>query len=298
MITGATGMIGSGLAEYALSQGLDVLCIVKEQSARLACLPPAAKKIYYNLEDYQYLTPAGEYDVLFHLAWDNSYGALREDVEAQAKNIRYTLDAACLAKRLGCTKFVGVGSQSEYGLVTRPLKIDTPAHPVSAYGIAKYSAGRLSALLCSQLGMAFNWVRILSVYGPYDRPHTLIMYAIQELQNGKAPSLTKCEQTWDYLYSRDAARALLAIAGKGADGSFYPLGSGSPRLLSGYLESLKNIVNPRGTLCFGEKDYYPNQPLYLTADISELTRDTGWKPEVSFEDGIREILAWSDPLNP
>ena len=45
------------------------------------------------------------------------------------------------------------------------------------------------------------------------------------------------------------------------------------------------------SLGFGKKEYYPHQPMYLVADISELTADTGWKPQVSFVDGIKAILA-------
>jgi len=191
---------------------------------------------------------------------------------------------------LGCKKFIGAGSQAEYGIVTEPLKPDTPVNPLSGYGIAKYAAGKLSGLLCTQLGLQFNWVRILSVYGPHDGAHTLIMYAINELRAGRSPEFTKCEQIWDYLYNDDSARAFLAIGEKGVDGKTYPLGSGNKKILSEYLEIIKNIIAPNITLQFGKKEYYPHQPMYLCADISELSNDTGWKPEVSFEEGIKLII--------
>jgi len=59
--------------------------------------------------------------------------------------------------------------------------------------------------------------------------------------------------------------------------------------LSEYLEVIRELIAPNTVLQFGKKEYYPHQPMYLCADISELTNDTGWKPEVSFEDGIRKI---------
>jgi nucleoside-diphosphate-sugar epimerase len=116
------------------------------------------------------------------------------------------------------------------------------------------------------------------------------MYAINELCAGRSPEFTKCEQIWDYLYCDDAARALLAVGDKGINGKVYPLGSGNQRRLSEYLEDLRDIVNPDGVLQFGKKDYYPHQPMFLYADTSELTADTGWRPEVSFEEGIRRII--------
>jgi nucleoside-diphosphate-sugar epimerase len=293
VITGATGMIGAALAGCASDRGMDVLCIVRKDSARLENIPKSEKvKIFFaSQNEYSDIDISESYDIFYHLAWDKTFGALRDDADTQVSNIQYTLDAVRLAKRLGCKKFVGAGSQAEYGIVSEPLKPDTPVNPRSGYGIAKYAAGKLSRLLCAQLDMRFNWVRILSVFGPLDASHTLIMYAINELKARRSPEFTKCEQIWDYLYCDDAARALLAIGEKGVDGKTYPLGSGEGRKLSEYLESIKNIIAPDIALQFGKKEYYPHQPMYLCADISELAADTGWVPEVSFEDGIKRTIA-------
>jgi nucleoside-diphosphate-sugar epimerase len=292
VITGATGMIGATLAKCAIETGIAVLCIVRKDSGRLNNIPKSdlITVVYCNVDEYCQLEFAGTYDVFYHLAWDKTFVTLRDDVDTQVRNIQCTLDAVRLAKRLGCKKFVGAGSQAEYGIVTEPLKPDTPVNPQSGYGIAKYAAGKLSNLLCSQLGLQFNWARILSVFGSLDGTHTLVMYVINELLAGRSPELTKCGQIWDYLYCDDAARALLAVGSSGTDGKTYPLGSGSARRLSDYLGSLRDIINPEGVLQFGKKQYYPHQPMYLCADISELTADTGWKPEVSFEDGIGRIV--------
>jgi len=293
VITGATGMIGSGLAGCALERDFDVLCIVRKGTSRLDNLPKSdrLKIVYADISEYAALDVSGDYDAFYHLAWDKTYGASRDDAGTQVANIQHTLDAVRLAERLGCKKFIGAGSQAEYGVVTAPLRPDTPVNPQSGYGIAKYAAGKLSRLLCAQLDLQFNWVRILSVYGPSDGAQTLIMYAINELRAGRSPEFTKCEQIWDYLYSDDAARALLAVGDKGVDGKTYPLGSGEGRRLSEYLETLRDVINPAGVLQFGKKEYYPHQPMYLCADISELTGDTGWKPEVSFKEGVGRIIA-------
>jgi nucleoside-diphosphate-sugar epimerase len=293
VITGATGMIGSTLARCALEQGVDVLCIIRKSTSHFDNLPKSErlKIVYADISEYAHLDISGNYDVFYHLAWDKTFGDSRDDVDTQAVNIQYTLDAVRLAKRLRCKKFIGAGSQAEYGVVIEPLKPATPVNPESGYGIAKYAAGKLSGLLCSQLGLQFNWVRIASIYGPLDRAHTLIMYAIHELQAEHSPEFTKCEQIWDYLYCDDAARAFLAIGVNGVDGKTYPLGSGNGKRLSEYLEVIRDIIAPDTMLQFGKKEYYPHQPMYLCADITELTNDTGWKPEVTFEEGIRRIIA-------
>ena len=291
-VTGATSMIGTALVRCAIKQGINVLCIVRKDSARLGNLPESSlvKVQYCNADEYSQLAPDGQYDVFYHLAWDKAIGAARDDVDAQILNIQYTMDVVRLAKRLGCKKFIGAGSQAEYGTVSEPLKPETPVNPVSGYGIAKYTAGKLSRLLCAQLDMQFNWIRILSVFGPLDASHMLIMYTISELLAGRSPEFTKCEQVWDYLYCDDAAEALLAIGSSGIDGKVYPLGSGNGKRLSEYLESIRDIIAPGIELQFGKKEYYPHQPMFLCADISELTNDTGWKPEIAFEEGIKRTV--------
>jgi nucleoside-diphosphate-sugar epimerase len=292
VITGATSMIGSAIAKCALVQGMDVLCVIRKDTTRFDNLPKSEriKIVYADISEYTRIDIQDEYDVFFHLAWEKTFGVSRDDVDTQVKNIQFTLDAVRLAKRLGCNKFIGAGSQAEYGIVMEPLKSVTPVNPLSGYGIAKYTAGKLSSLLCTQLGLQFNWVRIVSTYGPMDSSHMLIMYVIHELHTGHSPELTKCEQVWDYLYCDDAAKAFLAIGKDGIDGKTYPLGSGNKKKLSEYLEIIRDIIAPDIALQFGKKEYYPYQPMYLCADISELTDDTGWKPEVLFEEGIRKII--------
>jgi nucleoside-diphosphate-sugar epimerase len=296
VIAGATGMIGSALARCALGQDMDVLCIIRKDTSRLGNLPKSKhlEVVYADISEYANLDIEGNYDVFYHLAWEKTFGALRDDVNTQVANIQYSMDAVRLSKRLGCKKFIGAGSQAEYGIVSESLRPETPVNPESGYGIAKYAAGKFSRLLCTQLDLQFNWVRILSVFGPLDGPNSLIMYAINELRAGRSPEFTKCEQIWDYLYCDDAARAFLAIGKNGIDGKSYPLGSGDGKRLSEYLEAIRDIIASGIVLQFGKKEYYPHQPMYLCADISELTRDTGWKPEVTFEEGIKRIIDEKD----
>ena len=292
IVTGATGCVGSAIVRRALAQGMEVTCIVHEGSKRLGNLPQdeRVKIVECNLSNYNSLNIDGQHDAFIHMAWEKTFGASRDDAEAQTRNIQYTLDACHLAKRCGCQVFVGAGSQAEYGLQTVDLTPNIPVNPESGYGIAKYAAGKLSAMLCKSLGIRQNWVRILSVYGPNDGENTLISYVIRELKAGRSPELTKCEQTWDYLYADDAGDAILAVAEKGIDSKSYPLGSGGGRKLSDYIKDIRDIVNPSVEIQFGSKDYYPHQPMHLVADIQDLIDDTGWKPRFTFADGLQTMI--------
>lgn len=290
VISGATGMIGRALCGYLTARGDRVIALVHPGSRRAAALAAQQTVIPLSLSEYADYIPAEHADVFLHLAWAKTGVGGRDDAAAQEENIRYTVDAVGLAARFGCTAFVGAGSQAEYGIATAPLRGDSPADPQSGYGIAKYAAGKLSRLAAHALGIRHSWVRILSVYGEGDAEGTLISYLIRTLRQGGVPELTPCEQMWDYLYAGDAARALAAVADRGGDGKIYPLGSGCGRPLREYVETLRDTVAPGGSIRFGAKPYYPHQPMFLVADIGELTADTGFVPEIPFADGIRKIL--------
>ena len=291
-ITGPTGVIGSEMVELALSSSHDVIAITRPGSSRNANIGASnhLKIIECDISDYDSIAGKEKCDIFFHLAWKSTNVNNRDDLYPQVDNIRYTLDAVRLAHSWGAKMFVGAGSQAEYGPSHGIIDETTPERPESGYGMAKLSAGMMSKLLGKQLGIKVCWARILSVYGKRDMDHTLIMYIIKTLMKNESPELTKCEQIWDYLYAKDAAKAMIAIGLKGKDGKTYPVASGRNRKLSEYVLDIKNVLKSNAEIRFGAKDYYPHQPMVVAADISGLTEDTGFVPEYSFKEGIREMI--------
>ena len=119
------------------------------------------------------------------------------------------------------------------------------------------------------------------------------MYCIYSLLKGEKPLLTKAEQAWDYIYSVDCAKALYSVAKNGKHGAAYPLGSGKAYPLREYFECIRDYIDPLLPLGIGDKQYSNEQIMYLCADISVLTKDTGFVPEYSFEAGIKETINWA-----
>ncbi len=273
VITGATGAVGTAIIRELIRNEVEVLVLCRPDSQRNDRIPEdrLVRKRYCSMQDFAVLmNPEDEeYDIFFHLAWEGTTGSARDDLFLQNQNVRYALDAVGLAKRLGCKRFIGVGSQAEYGHVEGKLRPDTPVNPTMGYGIAKLSAGLMTRQYAHQLGLEHIWVRILSVYGPDDSPQSLVMSVINKLRAGEVPQLTKGDQLWDYLYSGDAGRAFVLIGDKGIDGKTYVLGSGRVRPLREYAEMIRDIVAPDATLNFGAIPYSPHQVMHLEADISE-----------------------------
>jgi nucleoside-diphosphate-sugar epimerase len=232
-------------------------------------------------------------DAFYYLAWEGTFGAeKRNAVDVQIRNIGYIIDAVQLAERMGCGTFVGVGSQAEYGRVEGLISADTPCRPENGYGMAKLCAGQMSRLACSKLGIRHEWARIFSVYGSCDGADTMVSYAVRACLKGESPRFTKGEQMWDYLYGRDAGEALYLIGERGIDGKVYPVGSGEAHPLSEYIRTICKYANPDITPQLGAVPYADRQVMHLQADISELQADTGFRPQISFAEGITRTIAW------
>lgn len=296
VIIGATGAIGMALIQELIAQEIPVLVLCRADSPRSARIPshPLVRKADCSLSQMkEFSVPDGEtYDVFFHFAWEGTTGEARNDMMMQNRNVLHTLEAVELAKRLGCHTFIGAGSQAEYGRVEGKLTPETPAFPENGYGMAKLCAGQMSRVMCEKLGMRHIWVRILSVYGPYDGAGSMVMSTLKKLMDGEKPSFTPGEQIWDYMYSADAAGALVALAEKGKNGSIYCLGSGDPRPLKDYITEMRDAVAPGAPLGLGDVPYAPKQVMYLCADITNLQADTGFTPSTPFEEGIRRTAEW------
>lgn len=297
IITGPTGAVGVSLIQELIAHNIEVTAICRPASKRLSSIPkhPLVRIVECGVDQLLTLKDQldHDYDAFYHFAWDGTYGDYRQDLYRQANNILYTLDAVHLAHAVGCSVFVGAGSQSEFGHVEGVLHPDMPCTPDNGYGIAKLDAGRMSRLECRNLGIRHEWCRIVSLYGPFDGQYTMVMSGIYKMLKGERPQYTRGDQVWDYIYSKDAARAFRLVAEKGKDGSVYCFGTGKPRLLKDYIMVIRDAVNPELEVGLGELPYYPNQVMHLEADISNLTEDTGFIPQYSFEEGIRETVEWA-----
>ena len=312
-VTGATGAIGMALVAELLQNNIEVTVFLRKDSERSGRIAESFGEElkrgnlsveYVSLEKLKHFmenvyTPGRQDSVFYHLGWSGTFGKLRNDAVLQQKNVEYTLDAVRLADRLGCTKFIGVGSQAEYGRVSTRLTPDTDTAPENEYGRAKLAAGVSSRELCRELGIEHAWVRVLSVYGPYDGMNTMITSVIRGLLKGDRVSLTQGEQMWNYLYSEDAGKELYLLGAKAVrNGAVYILAGSEEHSLKEYVVRLCRAMDADDKLLgFGDVPYGEGQVMCLTADIGTLCSDTGYIPDTTFEDGIKKTAEWVKSLS-
>ena len=289
-------MIGTALINECIKKGIEVYAVLRASSGKKMRLPESEKlhMVDCSLEELETLPQKimEKCDTFYHIAWGNTGENRNSSTELQSRNIAYTLAAVKAAYALGCRRFIGAGSQAEYGpMDVDKISPDSPVNPTTPYGAAKLASGQLARMLCKELGMECIWPRIFSVYGIYEKETTMVASGLRKMLAGEKTSFTPALQRWDYLFSADAGRAYYLIGEKGKDGAVYCVGSGKAAPLKDYIEIMAELTGAEET-GIGARPYPAGAVMNLCADISSLTADTGFVPEYTFREGIRETITW------
>ncbi|MDD3534439.1 MAG: NAD(P)-dependent oxidoreductase [Candidatus Cloacimonetes bacterium] len=285
VVTGAAGFTGMNLVAALLAAGYFVYALVRPGSSHNARLNDGRqlKKIEIDVSE---LSSLAEYiqepcDGFIHLAW--GYGG-RDDMAAQQINISHVLNAVEAAAAVGCKRFIASGSQAEYGSQAVLTNENCLPCPLNAYGAAKLAACHLSKIRAKQLGLEWIWGRIFSTYGPYEPEGRMLPDLVNSLKRGEAFQLSSCVQMWDYLYAGDAASAFIALLQRGCSGEIYNIANGDIHPLRYFTQLVLEEYGQEGKLCYGEAT---GCEMSLLPDVKKLRVHTGWRPVVSFSEGIK-----------
>lgn len=300
IVTGSAGFVGCNLTERLIEKGYKVYAFIRPGSShneRLEKLVPESDGRLVLVEcDMSNILEAADKitdkcEVFYHLAWADG----RDDFARQYSNIDQTLNALTLADKLGCKRFVATGSQAEYGLVPNGEEQteDTPLKPNTAYGACKVAAYYLLKRRCEQIGMEFIWGRIFSIYGKYEGDGRLIVDLTKAIQRGERKQMTAATQNWDYLYTSDAADALIALAEKGRAGEIYNIANGDYHELKYFTDQIASYYGDKEQIEYGSDS---RTPVSLQPSVSKIFADTGWRPSVDFMDGIKKVYGTKEAI--
>lgn len=292
IITGATSFLGLAVSRHLLAAGHSVGAVVRPDSASRNKLPNHERLTVYDLnvgEIELFFQKISGAEVFLHMAWDGIGSAGRQDPEIQKLNVDYSLRAVRAAKALGCRRFVFSGSQAEYGIHRDTISEESACAPVSEYGKAKLEFADQAKTLCKTLNMEYIHTRIFSVYGPGDHPWSLVSSCLSRWQQGQTIALGECSQLWNYLYIRDAAAGLAALMESGESG-IYNLAGEDTRPLREFIEAMYEACGGKGSYHYGQRQPNAEGPASLMPSIEKIRKQTGWKPRVSFSEGIDETL--------
>ncbi|EOW4376967.1 dTDP-glucose 4,6-dehydratase [Acinetobacter baumannii] len=201
-------------------------------------------------------------------------------------------------------KFHHISTDEVYGDLegTTDLFTETTSYaPSSPYSASKASSDHLVRAWHRTYGLPIVVTNCSNNYGPYHFPEKLIPLVILNALDGKAlPIYGKGDQIRDWLYVEDHAKALYKVVTEGKVGETYNIGGHNEKqnievvkTICKILDELKpqNNHQPYETLITFVKDR-PGHDLRYAIDASKIAKDLGWKPEETFETGIRKTVEW------
>lgn len=294
VITGATGFIGQHLARYFSQKGVRVYALVPPGRSKGVTFhnDPNILIREFDMHDIQLSAESCSKNPLavIHLAWEGVASELRSKTRLQFSNVELSLSAVELAAELDAQRIVLLGSTLEYAFCEQVVNRKAPPSPLNAYGAAKIASRFLSESLAKELKVPFVYSVLTGVYAPDRLGNNVINYVIRELLSKRKPSLTRMEQMWDYVHIDDAIRAIYLIMTKGKDGAFYAIGSGESKPLAEYVQCIRDIIDPSLPLGVGDLPYPQGPMISSCVDLSELSRDTGYCPQIPFSKGIVSVI--------
>ncbi len=297
LVTGANGFVGYNVLKELESNGHSIIAVVRDESSNIEKIKHIhnLRIIKCDMNTYDLLPSIindRDIDCCIHLAWEGANGKMRGDSIVQINNVRNTLILCTSLKKMNVKRFVGVGTLAEKDADYYNRRDGIIPNLVSNYGSAKIAAHYLSKADCSQNGIEHVWCQLSNIYGAGDYTNNFINFACKVFINGERPAFTSGEQVYDFVHVKDAAKGVCLASKLGKANYTYFVGSGHARQLRDYIVEIRDIISPNEMILFGE---IPFNGVSLPMDefsCSSLFTDTGYRPNVSFDDGIRETIEW------
>lgn len=179
----------------------------------------------------------------------------------------------------------------------------TPYAPSSPYSASKASSDHLVRAWQRTYGLPVIVTNCSNNYGPYHFPEKLIPLIILNALAGKPlPVYGKGNQIRDWLYVEDHARALYKVVTEGVVGETYNIGGHNEKQNIEVVQTLCSLLEelaphkPAGVVHYKDLISYvtdrPGHDLRYAIDANKIERELGWKPEETFESGLRKTVQW------
>jgi UDP-glucose 4-epimerase len=303
IVTGGAGFIGSHVVERLIQEGCEVVVIDDLATGKLANLDgvkddPRLSFVEADVADLEKIRPHFEgVDWVLHLA------ALADIVPSIVEPYRYhhanvdgTIAVLEAARAAGVKRFVYTASSSCYGIPDAyPTPETAEIRPQYPYAFTKY-VGESYAMHWNQVyKLPAVSLRLFNVFGVRARTSgaygaVMGVFLAQKLAGRPLTIVGDGSQTRDFVYVTDVAEAFLAAAASDVAGEAFNVGSSRPK-----------SVTELAALIGGETvgvPKRPGEPDCTWADTSKIERVLGWRPRVTFEEGVEKVLErihyWDD----
>ena len=307
LVTGGAGFIGSNFVRRTLQdaypglEGAEVVVLdALTYSGNLANLAPVADSPRYafvhgDIRDSELLdrTLPGV-DVIVHFAAESHVDRSVRDasifVETNVLGTQRLLDAAL---RAGLERFVHVSTDEVYGSIAEGSWDETrPLEPNSPYSASKAGSDLLARSYFRTHGLNVSITRCSNNYGPYHFPEKVIPLFVTNLIDDKhVPLYGDGNNIRDWLHVDDHCRGIALVLTGGRAGEIYNIGGGT-ELTNKELTQLLLDATGKDWSYVDKVEDRLGHDLRYSVDISKISSELGYKPEVAFERGLSDVVQW------
>ncbi|UCF92787.1 MAG: NAD-dependent epimerase [Desulfobacterales bacterium] len=325
LVTGAAGFIGFHLAKRLLNDGCRVTGVdnmnpyydVRLKEARLGKLSSAANFAFHKIDlahrpAMEKLFQQTAFDVVVHLAAQAGvrFSLANPHAYVEANLVAFMNILEC-CRHSNIKHLVFASSSSVYGANTKmPFSVHHNVdHPVSLYAATK-KANELMAHTYSHLyRLPCTGLRFFTVYGPWGRPDmALFIFTRAILENRPIQVFNHGRMQRDFTYIDDITEGVVRVMGRLPDPNpawhgddpdpgtstapykLYNIGNNQPVALMRFIEVLENALGRKAQKEF--LDLQPGDVVATYADVDDLIKDAGFKPQTPIEKGIAQFVAW------
>lgn len=306
LVTGAAGFVGSHLVEELIRREYDVRCFVRYTSTNthgyLDQIPATQRGdleiIAGNLRDGEAIRQAVQgVDVIYHLAAlvGIPYSYLHP-LEVVETNVMGTMNILMAARDHAVSRVIHTSTSEIYGSA-QYVPIDE-AHPLqgqSPYSASKIGAEKLVESFHASFGLPTTVLRPFNIYGPRQSTRAVIPTIITQALTNSEIRLGNLDVTRDFTYVLDTVNGfIMAAESEAAIGKVINLGSNFEVSIEQIAETIIRLVGRNVTLVQEEKRIRPakSEVQRLWAENRLAYETFGWRPRVSFDEGLQQTIAW------
>lgn len=301
LITGGAGFIGSAFVGLLVKKGYKVSVIDKlsyagdlERLQEVKGKYKFYKTDIYNKKQVEHIFKKESPRILVHFAAqthvDRSILDSGAFIETNVIGTQVLLD---VSRKYKIQRFIFISTDEIYGEIKKgKFSEDSPFRPSNPYAASKAAADLLIRSYVRTYNFPAIIIRPCNNYGPWQYPEKLIPLAILKiLRNEKVPVYGEGRNVREWLYVEDCVAGILAILKEGRTGEAYNLGSGEERENLNVVKKILGILREKEDFIEFVKDR-PGHDKRYNLDSRKVFRETGWRPKVSFEQGLRSTVNW------
>ena len=299
VVTGGTGFVGANLVRRLVADGYETHLLVRQgfDSWRIESLRAELKLHDVDLRDRSSLTATLatiEPSWIFHLAAHGAY-SWQTDAELMTEtNVVGTANLLAAALDVGFDAFVNTGSSSEYGAQDHAPAESEAGEPDTPYAITKAAATALCVKAARAHAARICTLRLYSAYGPYEDPRRFLPSLIVHGSRGVFPPLVDARTARDFVHVDDVVGAYFVVVRHPAvqPGAIYNVGTGVQTTIGDAVDVARRVLDIPGEPRWGSMPARVWDTSTWVADTRRIRDELGWRPQHSFEDGFRQMVAW------